>query len=74
MTSEMLSQVADLLSSALSIHHAVKNVILCTREGVVGAAVSREEQIDPRLLATVSAALTWVGGTTLRKVSKSSPS
>jgi len=74
LTSEMLSQVADLLSGALSIHHAVKNVILCTREGVVVAAVSREEQIDPRLLATVSAALTWVGGTTLRKVSKSSPS
>lgn len=74
MAGDMLAQVADLLEETLQVHKAVKNAVLCTREGVVVAAVSKHEDIDPRLLATVSAALAWAGNSALGHIDQSTPS
>jgi predicted regulator of Ras-like GTPase activity (Roadblock/LC7/MglB family) len=75
MAGEILGKVADLLGDALKVHRSVKDVILCTREGVVVAAVSRKnESIDPKVLSTVSAALVWAGTNVLGRVGKAKPS
>jgi predicted regulator of Ras-like GTPase activity (Roadblock/LC7/MglB family) len=73
MPGEMLGKVADLLEDALKVHKSVKNVILSTKEGVVVAAVSHQENIDPRVLSTVSAALVWAGTNVLGRVSDARP-
>ncbi|RDE11433.1 MAG: hypothetical protein C4K47_09915 [Candidatus Thorarchaeota archaeon] len=74
MAGETLGKVADLLGDALKVHRSVKNVILCTKEGVVVAAVSRKnESIDPKVLSTVSAALVWAGTNVLGRVGKAKP-
>ncbi len=73
LSTEMLTKVADLLGDVLTASGSIKNAVLCTQEGVVVAAASKREDVDPRMLATVSAALAWVGRTTLEKVSKSTP-
>ncbi len=74
MAGEILGKVADLLADALKVHRSVKDVILCTKEGVVVAAVSRKnESIDPKVLSTVSAALVWAGTNVLGQVGKAKP-
>jgi predicted regulator of Ras-like GTPase activity (Roadblock/LC7/MglB family) len=74
MPGETLGKVADLLGDALKVHRSVKNVILSTKEGVVVAAVSRKgEDMDPKVLTTVSAALVWAGINVLSRVGKAKP-
>ncbi|MCK5265571.1 MAG: hypothetical protein KAR03_08185, partial [Candidatus Thorarchaeota archaeon] len=58
---------------ALKVHRSVKQIVLCTKEGVVVAAVSREGDADPKVLATVSAALVWGGASTLSHLKHSLP-
>ena len=57
MPGDTLGEVASLLEEALKVHRSVKQIVLCTKEGVVVAAVSKEGDADPKVLATVSAAL-----------------
>ncbi|MFX1369588.1 MAG: roadblock/LC7 domain-containing protein [Promethearchaeota archaeon] len=73
MAERTLAEVAALLEEALEVHKAVKHVVLSTKEGVVVASVSRAEEMDARLLATVSAALTWAGATALGNIGNPSP-
>lgn len=73
MPGDTLGEVASLLEETLKAHRSVKQAVLCTREGVVVAAVSREGDTDPRILATVSAALVWGGSTALGHIKKSGP-
>jgi len=68
-----LSEVANLLEDALNVDQSVRQVVLSTKEGVVVASVSKAEDKDPRLLATVSAALQWAGATTLSHIDKGRP-
>jgi hypothetical protein len=65
MPGETLGEVATLLEETLKVHRSVKNAILCTKEGVVVAAVARGGEIDPRVIATVSSALVWGGASAL---------
>ena len=65
MPGDTLGEVASLLEETLNVHRSVKQVVLCTSEGVVVAAVAREGDADPKVLATVSAALVWGGSSTL---------
>ena len=74
MADETLSEVASLLEDTLKVHRSVKKAVLCTKEGVVVAAVSREGDMDPRVLATVSAALVWGSISTLGHLNESGPS
>ncbi|MCF2136468.1 MAG: roadblock/LC7 domain-containing protein [Candidatus Thorarchaeota archaeon] len=74
LSSTMLTKVTELLGQALESHEAVINAVVCTQEGVIVAAASKRQDIDPRIIATVSAAIAWVGRTTLEKVTTSSPS
>ncbi|MFX0108767.1 MAG: roadblock/LC7 domain-containing protein, partial [Candidatus Hodarchaeota archaeon] len=43
------------------------------KEGVVVASVSRETEMDSKVLATVSAALVWAGATALSSIGQSRP-
>jgi predicted regulator of Ras-like GTPase activity (Roadblock/LC7/MglB family) len=70
MAGDTLGEVAGLLEETLKAHRSVKQAVLCTTEGVVVAAVSREGDTDPRLLATVSAALVWGGTSALGHLKK----
>ena len=74
MSEETLGQIADLLENALKIHKSVRTVVLCTREGVVVASVSKEKDDDPQMLSTVAAALSWAGTTTLEHIGAMKPS
>lgn len=73
MPGDTLGEVASLLEETLKVHRSVKQVVLCTKEGVVVAAVSREGDADARVLATVSAALVWGGVSALGHLKKSGP-
>ena len=73
MAGDTLGEVASLLEEALKVHRSVKQIVLCTKEGVVVAAVSREGDADPKVLATVSAALVWGGASTLSHLKHSLP-
>ena len=73
MPGETLGEVATLLEETLKIHRSVKNAIICTKEGVVVAAVARGGEIDPRVIATVSAALVWGGTSALHHLKSSGP-
>ncbi|MCK5239998.1 MAG: hypothetical protein KAR33_10645 [Candidatus Thorarchaeota archaeon] len=73
MPGEILGEVAGLLEEALNIHTSVRSVVLCTREGVVVASVSRDEELDPTILSTVSAALVWASITTMGSVGGTRP-
>ncbi len=73
MAGEVIAKVADLLQEALSVHSSVKSVILCTKEGVVVAAVYRHDEGDATVLSTVSAALAWSGTSALAHFSDSRP-
>ncbi|MBD3406848.1 MAG: hypothetical protein GF411_12095 [Candidatus Lokiarchaeota archaeon] len=73
MAEETLSEVAALLEEALAVHHSVEHVVLSTKEGVVVAAVSRKENADPNVIATVTAALVWGGSTTLVQLGQVKP-
>ncbi|MDF1540407.1 MAG: hypothetical protein P1Q69_16045 [Candidatus Thorarchaeota archaeon] len=73
MPNEILGEVATLLEEALNLHTSVRTVTLCTREGVVVASVSRDEDINPTILSTISAALVWAGMTTLGTIGSSKP-
>lgn len=74
MADETLSEVAGLLEATLKVHRSVKKAVLCTKEGVVVAAVSRDGDMDPSVLATVSAALVWGGTSTLHHLRETGPS
>jgi len=74
MAGDTLGEVATLLEESLKVHRSVKQIVLCTKEGVVVAAVSREGDADPKVLATVSAALVWGGSSTLTHLQHSLPS
>jgi len=71
---DTLGEVTGLLKDALQLHRAIRCVVLATKEGVVVASVSRDEENDPRLLSTVSAALSWAGSTTLSQIGNKVPS
>jgi predicted regulator of Ras-like GTPase activity (Roadblock/LC7/MglB family) len=73
MPGDTLGEVANLLEEALKVHRSVKQIVLCTKEGVVVAAVSREGDADPKVLATVSAALVWGGSSTLSHLKHALP-
>ena len=73
MPGDTLGEVASLLEEALKVHRSVKQIVLCTKEGVVVAAVSREGDADPKVLATVAAALVWGGSSTLSHLKHSLP-
>ncbi len=73
LSSAMLIKVTELLGTALESHVAIKDAVLCTQEGVIVAAASKHQDLDPRIIATVSAAIAWVGRTTLEKVTASTP-
>ncbi|MFW9844521.1 MAG: hypothetical protein ACFFEV_08090 [Candidatus Thorarchaeota archaeon] len=73
MAGDTLGEVASLLEEALKVHRSVKQIVLCTKEGVVVAGVSREGNTDPKVLATVSAALVWGGSSTLSHLKHSAP-
>jgi predicted regulator of Ras-like GTPase activity (Roadblock/LC7/MglB family) len=73
MPGDTLGEVASLLEDTLKVHRSVKQAVLCTKEGVVVASVSREGDTDSRVLATVSAALVWGGSTALGHIKKSGP-
>ncbi|MBE0526103.1 MAG: hypothetical protein IH631_04125 [Candidatus Thorarchaeota archaeon] len=73
MAGDTLGEVASLLEEALKVHRSVKQIVLCTKEGVVVAALSREGDGNPRVLATVSAALVWGGAATLSHLKHSQP-
>ena len=73
MPGETLGEVATLLEETLKVHRSVKSAVLCTREGVVVAAVARGGEIDSRLIATVSSALVWGGASALHLLKKSGP-
>ena len=74
MAEKTLTEITALLQESLEVHKSVKHAVLSTKEGVVVASVSRAEEMDARLLATVSAALTWAGATALGNIGNSSPS
>ncbi|TFH00198.1 MAG: hypothetical protein E4H14_19930 [Candidatus Thorarchaeota archaeon] len=73
MPGDTLGEVASLLEEALKVHRSVKQIVLCTKEGVVVAAVSKEGDTDPKILATVSAALVWGSSSTLSHLKHSRP-
>jgi predicted regulator of Ras-like GTPase activity (Roadblock/LC7/MglB family) len=73
MPGETLGEVATLLAETLKVHRSVNNAVLCTREGVVVAAVARGGEIDPRVIATVSSALVWGGTSALHHLKSSGP-
>ncbi|MFW9793732.1 MAG: hypothetical protein ACFFEE_05500 [Candidatus Thorarchaeota archaeon] len=73
MPGETLGEVAALLEETLKVHRSVKNAVLCTKEGVVVAAVARGGEIDPRIIATVSSALVWGGASALLHLKTSGP-
>jgi predicted regulator of Ras-like GTPase activity (Roadblock/LC7/MglB family) len=73
MAGDTLGEVASLLEDTLKAHRSVKQAVLCTKEGIVVAAVSRGGDTDSRVLATVSAALVWGGASALRHLKKSGP-
>lgn len=73
MAGDTLGEVASLLEEALKVHRSVKQIVLCTKEGVVVAALSREGDGNPKVLATVSAALVWGGSSTLSHLKHSRP-
>ncbi|MHA1944098.1 MAG: hypothetical protein ACW96M_06855 [Candidatus Thorarchaeota archaeon] len=73
MPGETLGEVATLLEETLKVHRSVKNAVLCTKEGVVVAAVARGGEIDPRVIATVSSALVWGGTSALSHLKTSGP-
>ena len=73
MPGDTLGEVANLLEEALKVHRSVKQIVLCTKEGVVVAALSREGDADAKVLATVSAALVWGGSSTLTQLKHSLP-
>ncbi|MFW9786386.1 MAG: hypothetical protein ACFFE2_06940 [Candidatus Thorarchaeota archaeon] len=73
MAEETLGEVATLLEETLKVHRSVKNAVLCTKEGVVVAAVARGGETDPRVIATVSSALVWGGTSALHHLKSSGP-
>lgn len=73
MPGETLGEVATLLEDTLKVHRSVKNAVLCTKEGVVVAAVARGGEVDPRVIATVSSALVWGGTTALNHLESAGP-
>jgi len=73
MAGDTLGEVASLLEETLKVHRSVKQVVLCTKEGVVVAAVSRSGDVDSKTLATVSAALLWGGSTALSHLKQTRP-
>ncbi len=73
MPGDTLGDVASLLEETLNVHRSVKQVVLCTKEGVVVASVSREGEVDSKILATVSAALVWGGSSVLTHMKESVP-
>ncbi len=73
MPGETLGEVATLLEETLKVHRSVKNAVLCTKEGVVVAAVARGSEVDSRVVATVSSALVWGGASALTHIKTSSP-
>ena len=73
MPGETLREVATLLEETLKVHRSVNNAVLCTKEGVVVAAVARGGEIDPRVIATVSSALVWGGASALQHLKSPGP-
>ncbi len=74
MAEETLAQVTNLLEEAAAVHESIRSVILCTTEGVVVAAITKDQRTEPNLLATVSAALLWASQSALQHVGGSRPS
>ncbi len=73
MPGETLGEVASLLEETLKVHRSVKNAVLCTKEGVVVAAVARGGDVDHRIVATVSSALVWGGASALSHLKTTGP-
>ncbi|MHA2379445.1 MAG: hypothetical protein ACXADS_09205 [Candidatus Thorarchaeota archaeon] len=73
MPQKTLAEVATLLEKALEVHNSVRQVVLSTKEGVVVASVCRDDEIDSRVLSTISAALVWAGSTALDTIGSPSP-
>ncbi|MFW9800215.1 MAG: hypothetical protein ACFFD9_07260 [Candidatus Thorarchaeota archaeon] len=73
MPEKTLAEVATLLEEALEAHKSVRQVVLSTREGVVVASVGRDEELDSKVLSTISAALVWAGSTALDSIGSTKP-
>ncbi|MHA1576464.1 MAG: hypothetical protein ACTSU3_03810 [Candidatus Thorarchaeota archaeon] len=74
MPGDTLGDVASLLEETLEVHRSVKQVVLCTKEGVIVAALSRAGEADSKVLATVSAALVYGGSSVLSHIKEAHPS
>jgi predicted regulator of Ras-like GTPase activity (Roadblock/LC7/MglB family) len=70
---ETLREITELLEETMNVHKSVRNSVLSTKEGIVVAAASKDDQLDPYIIATVNAALVWAGTTTLAHLDQNEP-
>jgi predicted regulator of Ras-like GTPase activity (Roadblock/LC7/MglB family) len=70
---ETLREITDLLEETMAVHKSVRSSVLSTKEGIVVAAASKDDRMDPYVLATVNAALLWAGATTLKHIDRLAP-
>jgi predicted regulator of Ras-like GTPase activity (Roadblock/LC7/MglB family) len=70
---ETLREITDLLEETMKVHKSVRSSVLSTKEGIVVAAASKDDKLDPYVIATVNAALVWAGTTTLGHIDKMTP-
>jgi predicted regulator of Ras-like GTPase activity (Roadblock/LC7/MglB family) len=70
---ETLCEITDLLEESMEVHKSVRSSVLSTKEGIVVAATSKDDHLDPYVISTVNAALVWAGTTTLEHIDRMSP-
>lgn len=70
---ETLREITDLLEETMEVHKSVRSSVLSTKEGIVVAAASKDDNLDPYVIATVNAALVWAGTTTLEHIDRMEP-
>jgi predicted regulator of Ras-like GTPase activity (Roadblock/LC7/MglB family) len=70
---ETLREITDLLEETMDVHKSVRGSVLSTKEGIVVAAASKDNKLDPYVVATVNAALVWAGTTTLGHIDRMEP-
>ena len=70
---ETLREITDLLEETMAVHKSVRSSVLSTKEGIVVAAASKDDHLDPYVIATVNAALVWAGTTTFEHLDRLVP-
>ncbi|MEM2143447.1 MAG: hypothetical protein QXS20_02930 [Candidatus Thorarchaeota archaeon] len=61
------------MREAMITYPGITRVLLCNREGIVITAIHRDTEIDPRPIATVSAATAWAASSLLLHLGKKGP-